>query len=53
MERKNLIGLEQYMYQIDTSVYKNFKINKKYLKDSFIYILGNEMRDACYEIHIK
>ena len=41
------------MDQIDTSLYKDFTINKKYFKDSFIYTLGNEIRDTCDEIHRK
>ena len=52
--RKNdMSELGQYVYQIDTSMYKDFTINKKYFKDPFIYTLGIEMRDTCYEIYIK
>ena len=28
-------------------------MNKKSFKDSFIYKLGNEIRDTCNKIHIK
>ena len=49
----NLSQLEHYVYRIDTSLYKDFKINKNCFKDPHIYKLGCEMRDTCDEIHRK
>ena len=44
--------LEQYVDQIDTSLYKDFTVNKK-IKYSFIYTLGDDIRDTCNEMHIE
>ena len=44
MAKNNLIQLEQYADLIDTSMPKDFSINKKCLKDTYIYTFGNEMR---------
>ena len=39
--------LYHYVDRIDTSLYKDFRINKKSFKDPNIYKLGCEMRDTC------
>ena len=37
----------------DTSLHGDFTINKIYLKDSLIFIFGNDIRDTCDEIYRK
>ena len=41
------------MDQIDTRLYHDFKINKIYFKDHFIFKLRNNMRDVCHELFRK
>ena len=51
--KQNIIKLEQYMGRVDTSLYKDLAINRKYFKHSFIYTLDNEMREILNEMHRK
>ena len=53
MAKNHLNQLYQYVDQIDTSLYKDFRINKNIFKDTYIYKFGCEMIDACDEIHRK
>ena len=42
-----------HMWKIYTSLYVEFKVNKIYFKDTFIFTLVNVMRYTCDEIHRK
>ena len=53
ISKKHLNQLYQYVDQIDTSLYKDFSINRNSFNDPNIYKLGCEMRDACDAIHRK
>ena len=53
MAINNLNGLYQFVDRINTSLYKDFIINKKVINDPNIYNLECEMRDTCIEIHRK
>ena len=46
-------ALYQYVDQIDTSLYEDFRINIKSINDPTIYKLGYEMIETCDEIHMK
>ena len=53
MAKKYLNGLDQFVDQIDTSLYEDFRINLKSINDPNIYNLGCKMRDTCNKIHRK
>ena len=53
MAKKNLHKLYQYVDQIDTSLYKDFRRNIISSNDPNIYKLGCEMRDTCDETQRK
>ena len=52
-QKKYLNGLDQFVDQIDTSLYEDFRINLKSINDPNIYNLGCKMRDTCNKIHRK
>ena len=53
MENKNIIDLESYVDQIDTSLYHDFIMNKRYFKNPLFLKLINDTRDTCDELFRK
>ena len=51
MVENNLSQSEHHVDRIDTSLYKDFTINRNLFKGPYIYTLGNEIRYVCYAIH--